>query len=129
MAAKEKQVVDSKKTATGFMDQHMTVFGVLAESAGQMAAVQQSLFGFAASCTTNLVESAIAVQTEIARMSMDAMVHGDPIALMSLGQRAARTGFRETMDCAARNLATAQSLGAQILDTVSTPPGSKPGTP
>lgn len=129
MATREKQVVDSNKAAPGFLDQQMTVFGVLAENAGQVAEWQKSLIGFATSCAANMVESAMAAQTEIARMSLDAMLHRDPVALMSLSQRAARTGFREGMDCAARNLATAKSLGAQILDAVSTPPGGKPGTP
>ena len=129
MASREKQAVHAEKTAPAGLDHHATMFAVLAGNAAQIAEVQKSLFGLATSCAANILESAMSVQTEVARMSLDAMLHGDPAALMSLGQRAARAGFREGMDCAARNLATAQSLGARVLDTVSTPPSGKPVTP
>lgn len=129
MTTKEKQVVDSKKSTDGFLDQHMTVFSVLSENAAQMAELQKSLIGFATDCVANMMNSAMAMQTEIARLSFDAMLHGDPVAMMSLGQRAARIGFGEGMDCATRNLQTAQSFGAHFLDAVATPPGAKSGTP
>lgn len=127
MATRQKQVVDSEKAASGFLDQQTAVFGVLAENAAQMAEVQKSWLGLATACAVNIVQSAMATQTEIARMSLDAMLHRDPLAMMSLGQRAARTGFRETMDCASRNLQAAQSLGVHVLDAVSTPAAAKAG--
>lgn len=118
-----------KKSPSAEIDRHVSVLGVLAENAAQAVHVQQALAGFTAGCATNIVESAVAVQAEIARMTLDAVLHGNPGALMSLGERAARTAFREGMDCAARNMQAAQSAGTQILDTVSTPPGSASGTP
>jgi hypothetical protein len=62
-------------------------------------------------------------------LTLDAVLHGDPGALMSLGERAVRAGFREGMDCAARNLKAAQSTGTQILDAISTPPGGASRAP
>jgi len=128
MADKEKQVADVKNFSNGFLDQQMTMFGALAENAAQMAEVQKSVLGLATSCATNVIQSAMATQAEIARMSLDAMLHRDPVALMSLGKRAMRTGFEEGMDCAARNLRSAQSVGSHLLEGYSAPHSGQTGT-
>lgn len=125
----ERQGTASKKIAPGKIERHVSLFGVMAGNAAQAAQFQRALTGLAMTCATNVAESAAAVQAEIARMTIDAVLHGDPGALMSLGERAARTGFSEGMECAARNLRAAQSAGSQILDTLSTPSGAASGTP
>lgn len=129
MTTRERQGIASKKTAPAEIDRQMSVLGVMAGNAAQATQLQQALAGLAATCAANIAESAVAVQVEIARMTLDAVLHGDPVALMSLGDRAVRTGFGEGMDCAARNLQAAQSAGSQILDTLSKPPGAASGTP
>lgn len=129
MSRMERQGFESKKPASAEFGRQMSFLGVLAENAAQAAEVHRALSALAARCSANMVESAVAIQGEIARMTVDAVVHRDPGALMSIGARAIRSGFRETMDCAGRNLQAAQAVGAQILDTVSTPQGAGIGTP
>ena len=62
-------------------------------------------------------------------MSADAAAVRDPVALMTLPQRAFQTCLRHAMECSARNLEAAQALSSKALGTAVEPNKPEPGTP
>lgn len=128
MPENETQGRDQAFSGSGLIDHQKTLFGAVAQNAALMTEVQRSLFALAAACMANVMESTIATQREVARLSLDAVEHRDPLAMMSISQRAAQAGFREGLDCANRNLQAARTLGERVLESITTSAGMQAGS-
>lgn len=92
----------------------------------RMAEMQQLLAESAAEGAIACVEAAVLSHKEITAMAADAASAQDPVALMSLPQRALQTNLRHGMVCATRTVQAAQALGSKAFGRTKYPdPGER----
>ena len=106
--------IQTQEQANAFVDLHATLRGVLSGNIVKTVQFQQALADNSADIARMMIEAAAKSRRDIAQLLIDALMQRDPVALMTLAPRAAQTGLREGMACAANVLQSAQTLGKAV---------------